>query len=166
MLCEKCKKKPAILYFQQIINGEKKEYHLCEDCASQINMDLSFDNMFKGFLDGFNDNYNNKYVKNDLKCLSCEYTFEDFKTTGRVGCADCYSVFKSQMNNILKNIHGRCEHTGKIPSRFFEGITIKNEINKIRDDLKKAVAAEEFEEAARLRDKIKALEGGHGNEDK
>ncbi len=167
MLCEKCKKNSATVYYQQIVNGEKTELHLCPECASKMHGVMSFDNMFKGFLDSFMDMGMGDvgYTKlNSFACPSCKMTFEEFKQTGKVGCADCYDAFKRQLVPVLKNIHGQPRHSGKIPKKAGAELYTKREIEKLKIELKKAVEKEEYELAAKLRDEIKALEGGNFNE--
>lgn len=165
MLCEQCKKNFATLHFQQIVNGNITESHLCDECASKMNMFLSFDDMFKGFLDGFistdssqqykDENYNKVF---DIKCPECGYTFNDFKKSSKFGCSSCYETFKSQLDTVLKNIQGSNVHTGKFPKKSGSQLIKKREIENLRVSLKKAVETEEYEQAAKLRDEIKALE--------
>ena len=35
MKCEKCGNNEATFHYQSIINGEREEYHLCENCAKE-----------------------------------------------------------------------------------------------------------------------------------
>ena len=35
MKCEKCGKNEATFHYQSIINGDREEYHLCEDCVKE-----------------------------------------------------------------------------------------------------------------------------------
>ncbi len=165
MLCEKCNKNSATIYYQQIINGEKKEFHLCNECASKMQGVPSFDNMFKGFLDSFMDMGNVGYAKqSSFACPSCKMTFDEFRQTNKVGCADCYNAFKRQFGSVLKNIHGSVRHSGKIPKNAGAKLYTKREIEKLREELKGAVENEEYEQAAKIRDKIRELEGGNFNE--
>ena len=78
MLCEKCKKNSATIFYQQIVNGEKQEFHLCEECAAKMQSTVSFDSMFKGFLDSFINMGNIGYTtKAAFSCPSCKMSFED-----------------------------------------------------------------------------------------
>ena len=85
-------------------------------------------------------------------------TFDDFSKTGRFGCSQCYSTFKNQMNPMLRRIHGKTFHVGKVPKRTGGQLRIKQEINRLKRELQEAVNAEEYERAAVIRDKIKELE--------
>ena len=161
MLCENCKKNQATIHYQQIVNGEKIELNLCNECAIKMQTGISFDSMFKGFLDSFiNMGTNNYNSQNLLSCPTCKMTFEEFKHTGKVGCAKCYETFNKQFSPILKNIQGSTHHTGKIPKKAGSELSTKRQIANLREELKKAVELEEYEKAAKLRDKIKDLERG------
>ncbi len=165
MLCEKCKKNTATIFFQQIVNGEKNEFHLCEECAAKMHESVSFDTMFNDFIEGFMDMSGIGYSeKLSNKCPSCGMSFDSFRQTGKMGCIDCYSSFKKQLEPLLKNIQGSTVHSGKYPKKAGAELYIKREIENLRTALKKAVENEEFEEAVRLRDKIREMEGGMKNE--
>lgn len=163
MLCEKCKQNTATLHYQQNINGEMTEYHLCENCAYDMNLTPSFDNMFKGFLSGYTNPLSlnsSKPQSSALTCPSCGFTFNDIKALGKLGCADCYKTFSKQMDSILKNIQGNYQHNGKFPQKAGTELRVKHEIENLKLKLQKSIENEKYEEAAKLRDKIKELERG------
>ena len=94
------------------------------------------------------------------ECGVCGTTYGGFKKSGKLGCAECYAAFYDQIAGALKNIHGTSEHKGKIPQTSggkYTGLQTRRELAEARGLLKKAVEAEEFEEAARLRDAISDL---------
>ena len=74
-----------------------------------------------------------------------------------LGCANCYKAFKAPLDALLQRIHGNTQHAGRIPGSVRSGVSIRMNIDRLRQDLVKAIAAEEYEEAARLRDQIRAL---------
>lgn len=163
MLCEKCKQNTATVHYQQNINGQMSEYHLCEKCAHEMNLSPSFDNMFKGFLSGFSNPLSvGSSASHALTCPECGFTFNDIQSSGRLGCAQCYSTFSKHMDSILKNIQGNCRHTGKFPQKAGAELRVERELESLRFKLKKAIEDEEYEKAATLRDKIRELEGGEG----
>jgi len=95
---------------------------------------------------------------NDTACKSCGMTYAAFRKSGRFGCAGCYEAFRPQVEVMLKNVHGAVTHEGKLPNRLAAGLLYKREIEKDKAALRKAVDEENFEEAARLRDKIRQME--------
>jgi len=94
-------------------------------------------------------------------CDACGLTYADFKKSGKLGCENCYQAFRTPISQALKNIHSTNEYVGKIPQgqadKYAEMIA-KRELAENRLLLKKAVEAEEFEEAAKLRDVINDLQ--------
>ncbi|MFQ6031676.1 MAG: UvrB/UvrC motif-containing protein, partial [Candidatus Zixiibacteriota bacterium] len=93
----------------------------------------------------------------DKRCSTCGMHFSDFSKTGSLGCGNCYTTFKSQLNDLLRKIHGSIQHRGKAP--FTPGDVMKplREERRLQEELKRAIQEENFEEAAQLRDRIKAL---------
>lgn len=178
MLCEKCKQNPATVHYQQNINGQLTEYHLCEHCANEMELTPSFDNMFdnsffndsffndnmfKGFLNGFSSPLSisgSKQSSSSLTCPSCGFSFNDIQQQGKFGCADCYKTFSNQIDSILKNIQANNQHNGKFPQKSGTELRVKHEIESLKLKLQKAIENEQYEEAAQIRDKIKELERG------
>lgn len=164
MICQNCKKNPVALHLEKIINGVKTEYHLCEECACKMNYFMSFDDMFKNFINSFinteNENSvnNKKDIQPDFKCPTCGYSFNDFRQTSKLGCADCYSTFRKQLNAILKNIQGSNVHNGKFPEKYGSELLAVHKLENLKASLKKVIENEEYEEAAKIRDEIKEIE--------
>ena len=182
MLCDNCGKREANVRYSENINGRKKELHLCEECSKKLgienidfNMPIDFSSFFGGLLEDFGTNdfmplFNE--VK-QLKCDNCGYTFEDIVNTGKLGCENCYSVFENRLDPIIKKIQGSNKHVGRtgkiIDSKISEKINNKDsktennkdvsKVEKLQNDLKKAIKEEKYEEAAQIRDEIKKIEG-------
>ena len=162
MLCEKCKKNQATVFMTQIVNGIKTETHLCHECSLKIEMPISFENLFQGFLSSMQSmaQVNNlPAILPAIPCAVCGMTFEQFKSCGKLGCAQCYHTFANEMSALLKNVQGSTRHEGKYPMRSGVELRQKREAEQLRGQLKKAIEEENYEEAARLRDQIRVLEG-------
>ncbi|MBS4175742.1 UvrB/UvrC motif-containing protein [Bacillus sp. FJAT-49736] len=171
MICQVCQERPATLHFTKIINGEKTELHYCDICAQEKGEMFMFDgepgfsinNLLAGLF-----NYDSTFQQskqetiprdNIIQCDHCKMTFKQFLNVGKFGCSHCYETFKDQLTPILKRLHsGNYEHHGKVPKRIGGSIHIKKQIQLFRDQLQTAIMQEEFEEAAEIRDKIRALE--------
>ena len=161
MLCQKCNKNKASVYYNKIVNGEKTEMYLCSECAKEntemnFNLDMPFSMMDIFSNLGFQPK---KELEEKLVCPKCNKTYSEFKNNGRFGCSECYNAFSSQVNPMLQNIHGHIEHTGKAPKKSFYKISVENEIKELKEDLDRAIKNEEYELAAQFRDKIKYLKG-------
>ena len=81
-------------------------------------------------------------------------TYPEFSSGGRFGCAHCYQTFGPFLKNFLKKIHGSENHSGKGPVSQKEGITLK----LLKQKLNALIQQEEYEQAAKVRDDIRALE--------
>ncbi len=158
--CEKCHKNEATVFVTQIINGEKIEMHLCEQCAKESDT-FFFDKneSFQKFLSGLLENTNRPpNVKNaSISCPTCGMTLADFRKTSKLGCADCYDTFKDYLEVIMKRIQSSTQHTGKRPGKLDIDLKRDNMIRQLDSELKIAIMEEDFERAAELRDKLKEL---------
>lgn len=92
------------------------------------------------------------------KCPVCGFSQADFKKTGRLGCSECYETFTEGLGSLLKAMHKGTEHVGKLPERAQRVMVLNQRMRALNENLQKAVAAENYESAASLRDQIKQLE--------
>ena len=180
MLCENCKENEATIRYTQIINGDKKEMHLCEECSHKLgidnisfNMPIDFSSFFGGLLD---EEYNSpefmplfQKVK-ELKCDNCNMTYDEFTHEGKFGCEECYNTFSSKIESLLKRLHGSSNYVGRKALKGNSNVISKNEekqekkteketkLEKLQSDLKKAIQEERYEDAAKIRDEIKKID--------
>lgn len=173
MLCQNCNQKESTVHLTKIVNGEANQIHLCQECAQKVQgFGLSlYPGMVADFLQalfGVNPTGQSDQPLDELQqeqCPGCGWTFAQIQKAGRMGCSKCYEMFESQMETLLRRIHGRGTHVGKIPLRSGVAYRNKQEITHLRDKLQQLIQKEEFEEAAQVRDKIRELEkiaGGEG----
>ncbi len=146
------------------------ESHLCHECASH----LGYSDMFSGFglnlselFGGFlGDTKPAVTAGKSLRCPKCGSSFDEIVRVGRVGCADCYRTFYDRLLPSIQRIHGKIKHSGKsAPAASVQPKpeTKEEKIEKLKAAMNDAVATQNFEDAAKIRDEIKALEGGEGN---
>ena len=95
---------------------------------------------------------------NDIVCPVCKMHLSKFLNEGKFGCSNCYDVFGKYTRQVLSNIHTTSEHKGKVCETASKEIKIKKEIETLKAQLSKAIEVQNFEEAAKLRDKINFLE--------
>lgn len=174
MLCDRCKQREATVHIVKIMNGQRKDIHLCSVCAQE-----------QGRLDSytstnvFDDDFFRKMVYPDfsggqegeeLKCPRCGMTYTEFNRTGKLGCPECYQVFHEEIVPLMRRIHGHSKHDGKVPDRGNGVFRTANQIKRLRQHLQKLIREENYEEAATVRDEIRALEqslpaAGEGKEE-
>ena len=164
MKCQKCAK-PATYHITDIERGKPREFHFCDEHARQhltpaepeveppAMGDLAKKLIVGGPAAGREPSPADKQV-----CPSCQITFAEFRSSGRLGCPLDYDVFRDELMPLLENIHDETRHSGKVPRRAPRNSQQQTELIQLRNDLKRAIAAEKYEEAARIRDKIRVIE--------
>jgi len=162
MLCQNCQKRVANVHFTQIINNKKTEMYLCEQCADEKGhigfiSPVNISSFLSGLAGGSEEPYLAP-VHREAACQKCGMSFDDFQRTGKLGCDNCYEVFGNRLKPILKRLHGNFEHSGKVPAAVSAALGASKEIEKLKEMLNKAIQNEEYEKAAEIRDRIKALE--------
>lgn len=105
-------------------------------------------------------------VEQALSCPQCGFTLADLERARRLGCAECYSVFKEQVTRLVKAVQHGGKHVGKFSQRFENPEHIQTRLKELQHRLNAAVQEEQYENAASLRDEIRRLEeiGKGGNE--
>lgn len=91
-------------------------------------------------------------------CPQCGLSSAEFNKTGRLGCGECYTAFVDELRGLLRRIHGRDHHVGKVPALNPAHLEARKELMFLRRQLKRAIEREEFEHAAGLRDRINEIE--------
>lgn len=170
MLCDECRRNNAAVHLVSIINGEKKERHICPECAKKLGTD-SF--MTFSWGDVFPTAFGFGNPAASTRCSACGTTLNDITRTGLLGCPACYTNLRSEIMPIIGRVQNRSRHSGRSPVGY-EAPKLDKPLEaapetpddspeaKLRAELAEAVAAEEYERAAVLRDKIKSLAGGNG----
>lgn len=165
MICENCGKNQATTHLKSIVNGKYTEMWLCSDCAKAMGVGNMFTHTatdFSSFLGSFfGDGLPSR--TSATRCKSCGTSFADIARSGKVGCADCYTNFYDELLPSIQKIHGNIQHTGKVANGVDIQVKVTREIEKTKQELAKAVKEQNFELAAKLRDKINELEGDNKN---
>jgi protein arginine kinase activator len=161
MRCDYCGEQDATVHLGQLLNGEMKNLHLCKECAgkSGINVDdpVSLSDLLlkAGLASGAPE----AGTAEDTSCPECHMRLSDFRKTSRLGCPACYEAFAAELAGLLLGLHKSQYHAGKAPSGTRLSHDIQVQAEGISRRLKAAIATEQFEEAARLRDELKQLQG-------
>lgn len=165
MYCEDCQKRPANVHIIQIINGKKIESNLCEECAAKHNASVFTNENNFNIPNLLGSIFGNSYGLHKIpqlnavkSCSNCGSSFADIIHTGKLGCSDCYHVFEDELEPSLRRLQGNSAHNGKIPARNGEKALIRKQVEKLKLGLQEAIAAEQYEKAAEIRDQIKSME--------
>lgn len=171
MQCQRCGDRPAVIHLTTVVGNTHTEQHLCEACAAAqgIQTEVTLDKFPVGSLLASIS----KGAAGQLpaaaeggRCAACGATLQDFRDTGRLGCAACYEAFAGPLRTLLRRVHGASRHIGEpyAPPRGTPGAAAApgpattDELRTLREHLQRAVDAENFELAARLRDEIRSRE--------
>ena len=130
---------------------------LCEECAKHKGVNdpagFSLADLLLGL--GASQEMEQSAGGAELKCPHCGFTQADFKKAGRLGCAQCYVTFSEGLEGLLKSMHKGTKHVGKVPQAFQQSRDLAEKLKALQKKLDKAVADEDFEQAAVMRDEIK-----------
>ncbi len=182
MTCQRCGQRDATVHLVELVDGQRKSQWLCEVCAGRMAKDgeetpgFRFDG-YPGGGNGEEDAYSlaaflgqvfepqGAAANADLPaCPACGYMLDQFRKTNQLGCPRCYEAFRGPLLSILRHMHRHVSHLGKTPRRTGEGAGRPGVLSRTRVALEKAIAAEDFEKAARLRDEIQRLESAESPE--
>jgi protein arginine kinase activator len=154
MKCQKCTK-AATLHITEVLGEDQfEELHLCEECAHKYLDEAQKVNPAKTA--PAQESEEPGALQHE--CSFCGIKFVDFRNTGRLGCPHDYQEFREELAPLLENIHGETKHCGKTPRRLPQNKQTQSELIQLRKQLLNAVGREAYEEAAKLRDRIRQLE--------
>jgi protein arginine kinase activator len=160
MKCQRCHN-TATLHITEVLSDEQfEELHLCEQCAHKYLYEpqAKSPSSKSGSMAEKSAEGEDAAALNQQQCPQCGISFVEFRNTGRLGCPHDYQEFRAELVPLLENIHGEAKHCGKTPRRLPQTKQTQTELMQLRNRLKGAITREDYEEAARIRDRIKELE--------
>jgi len=182
MLCDNCGEREAAIHLTQIVDNTVTTMHLCEQCAAEkgVETGASVAKFPLGdFLASLGKGGGAEPAGGGagVACPACGATLQDFRQTGRLGCARCYTTFEAHLRDLLRRLHGSAQHVGE---RYVATVaaagaaseagagggggggggdaTGGGEAGALREQLRRAIESENFELAAELRDRLKVME--------
>jgi protein arginine kinase activator len=158
MLCDVCKCNDAAVFLTQIVEGKMQKVNLCDACSKEKGVQDPTGFALADLLLGIGAAEEIEKGGPTQKCPVCGFTQADFKKTGRLGCSTCYLTFAEGLGSLLKAMHKGTEHVGKVPEHAQRAAQLTDRMRNLSESLQKAVADENYETAASLRDQIKQLE--------
>ncbi len=169
MLCQKCKVNEAQFQFTKTEDGQVVKLSLCAECAAALKLPLADKAVdlsgmmaeLKNQLDQLQDTLAaDSRAASHPACPLCGMKRAEILKKGRLGCDRCYEVFGAEMVPVVVSLQRGDQHVGKVPQRISAGLRRSVETGRIRRELDKAIAAEQYEVAAQLRDQLRALSVG------
>jgi protein arginine kinase activator len=152
-----CKQNEAKVHLTQIVGDKMQKVDLCDDCAKKKGVNdsagFSLADLLLGL--GASNEIAQSSAGEEIRCPNCGFTQADFKKAGRLGCSQCYLAFAEGLEGLLKTMHKGTKHVGKVPAALRQSRDLNERLKHLQKKLDKAVTAEDFEQAANLRDEIK-----------
>lgn len=152
MQCEICSKNEAVVHFKHVADGEMRELNICEDCAVKNGLSIQPPDLLTDFLMGKAKKPSESPSPSEAvrQCVACGMKDSDFDKLSRLGCGECYTVFEKDVEDIVAVAQKGNRHIGKFP----QNLNTAEDIARLQGMLDEAIAVQNFEEAARLRDLI------------
>jgi protein arginine kinase activator len=163
--CGSCGERESVVTLTQVVEGEARTIGLCGKCAAEKGIQTSAgaeQTPLGGFLSamwkGQEPGAPAEFAPTG-RCPGCGATFADFRESGRLGCGGCYQAFEPSLRLLLRRYHGSTHHQGRRPAPQVEDTAMPGTalIDGLREQLRLAVASEDFERAAQLRDRLRDL---------
>ena len=162
MQCQICKDREATIHLTEITDGVRTEMHICEHCAMEqgiaVKSHMPLNELLGGLLASAPAAEELFVADKETSCEHCGFTLEQFRKDAVLGCPHDYEVFEKSLLPLIAKAHdGKTTHCGKVPSRAPKDAKKQVELLNLRQQLDAAVQAEDYESAAKLRDKISEL---------
>jgi protein arginine kinase activator len=162
MKCDVCGKGDVVINIQQILGEKKLEIGLCQSCAKKYGISKNAEilqtttsELLQALL--LDKGRSGSSTKNRV-CPRCTLTLKEFKKYERLGCIECFNVFNREITAMLRDKQMGTRHTGKFPNRLHAYKTFFVDRERIRKKLESAIQREDYERAAKLRDKLTELD--------
>ncbi len=152
MKCEKCGKYEATTHIRTVANGIVYEKNLCSYCAEAEGLGVTPHNSIDMLFSSLLGEVKPQVTK---KCPLCGAAFSTIAESGKVGCAECYDTFREELLPYIKRLHGSTKHIGNTPESV---IIQKDTVLELREELRRLITEEKYEQAAIIRDRIKLME--------
>ena len=169
MKCEICGLNDAVIHIRQIQKDLVHELHICEECAQEKGLireeesELPIANLLSGLLEG--KDLPGATEGKDV-CSKCGMKAAEFRKQGKLGCPECFEAFEKEVRAIVSQMAARPRHTGKLPRMLAAERTIAGDGEHLREELREAVEQEDYELAARLRDRLRGLESEEARQER
>ena len=91
-----------------------------------------------------------------VRCEGCGITGAELRDRTLLGCPRCYETFGKPLDDLLLRLHGALEHAGRLPGG---ARAVPPDAEELHRKLQEAIEKEDFQAAAKLRDRLRRLRG-------
>ena len=139
MKCQHCGKNEATFYYKSTVNGRTTEASVCQHCAEELGYTRALQPMRRGF---FRDPFS--LMADDFFGGFASRLLTEFPAPGNTLAEAQETAQPREENNLLSQEESRA-------------YDLQRQRNALQLQLRQAVDTENYEEAARLRDELRAL---------
>jgi len=167
--CLKCRKRTASVKLVRIVDGKARSIYLCQECAAEVSpfhkqtfsLQEAIEKVLTQLIEKQSAEQETDEAASGPRCPSCGTTLTAYRKSFLLGCAQCYQVFGGALDPQLRRLHGSTRHVGRVPRMVGKPLDdVAVTVTALKKELASAVSSEDFEKAARLRDRIRHLQGG------
>lgn len=174
MQCQICNKNDATIHLTEIADGMRAEMHICERCAQEqgiaVKSQIPLNELLSSLLavqPTDEELFGPSEKGISTSCPHCGFTLDQFRKEAVLGCPYDYEIFEEPLRRLIEKAHnGKTTHCGKVPSKTSTGTKKQIKLITLRQQLDAAVISEDYEMAAKLRDKIRKYETGKHEADR
>ena len=153
--CEECREKRATVHLTDLVSGEAVAHHYCQECYAEKEGQPAAASFFQQLLEALAPELEELEVRN---CPACGINYLEFRQSMQLGCPNDYEVFEKPLEQLLERIHGATRHIGKVPAGVGQQTALRTRLRGLKKRQEEAIAREDYELAADLRDRISELE--------
>jgi len=166
MLCQSCNERTATIHLTEISEGMRMESHLCEVCAQKqglaVKSQIPLNELLSTLLAAQSEPHSGEAAPEapaDTSCPACGMTLKKFVQKSQLGCPHDYEAFGEPLQSVIQKAqNGHLRHCGKVPSKTPVDARDQIQLMNLRQQLEEAVRNEDYERAAKLRDKMENLQ--------
>jgi protein arginine kinase activator len=164
MRCQICKENQATIHLTEITDGLRSEMHVCERCAREqgiaVKTQMPINELLTNLLSSQPaEGESSAKGEKELICPHCGFTLDQFRKEALLGCPYDYELFEKVLRPLIEKAQdGKLLHCGKVPSRAPRDTRRQTEMLALRQQLDEAIRREDYELAAKLRDKMSQLQ--------
>lgn len=179
MSCERCGQAPGAITYTEYGEDGARKLRICPACARELGFDVGdappaaapppagSEVVAKvvgilGIETVVETRPGTREPEDPRECPGCGMTGTELRRAPLFGCPMCYETFEKSLDPLFRRLHNAVAHRGRVPG----GRTVHPVDREVlRRDLRDAIANEDFERAAQIRDRLRRAGESSGDEE-
>lgn len=160
MLCDGCKQNEANIVLHMMTNGQVATRSLCAECAQKAHTEMTKAFATMGMqIEGLQGMVERSQEEREriprMMCSNCRTAYTDIGYDTVFGCARCYGAFHEQVMQYLSSLRPVEQAASQAPDVL--PVLPEPTAEELHARLDEALRAEDYEQAASLRDQLKLM---------